>query len=619
MKSITRMATLLLLLGLVPAGDSGANVKPFRQTYAMDNAALRANAELVSTDLKNAPQAWQHAPAVYYVVPALSDIRRLPDAYPADGVVFGTMDLFAAKGEFEPGSFVLYPLANVDRFTFRASDLKGKHGVIPASAVDLKIVKLWYQAGSAWCGEFNDPLGRLLVPEMLLNDEDMVRVDPRTRDNYVRYSNADGTTDYRWMSAMFSVVNYSRDNQANQAMINDADTLQPCVLNKNEFKQFFATVKVPNTTEAGVYTGTITLTADGRDFGTIPISLTVFPFELPRPMANYDIRKPFIFAPYLGYREEYEDNVLTDLANHNALNPVNIISMSLFAPDTFEAYVKRLQKAGLSTDLFIRPGFYANTSINEETPSEADLKAIDRQRQQHRKYAEMCRRVLGHTRLYAYGRDEAPPLVIRTEQSSWLAAHEAGISVFVASKAWRRQIFALDFINLPGIPSPKRKYETDKFHESNPNALVGWYADPHCGPENPDYFRRVHGIIPYKANYDVSSNYILWRNNWNDNAILDENWFRGIVTVLGGNGVFINTLAYEGMREGLDDVRYATLMKQLAYRALEGNDARVQHLARRALSWLTYADERRDSADSIRTECIHYILLLRSALKGGAQ
>jgi len=618
MRSANGIVTRFFLFGLMAAGISGAQAKPFRQTYELDSAKARQNAQRVSADLTNAPQAWKEAPAIYYTVPPLSDIRRLPDAYPADGAALGTMDVLAAKGEFEPGSFVLYPRANVDRFTFRASDLQGKSGVISASAIDLKTVKLWYQAGSAWCGQFNDPLGRLLVPEMLLNDEDMVRVDPKTRDNYVRYSNGDGTVDYRWMSAMFSVVNYSRDNQANQAMINDAGTLQPCVLNQGEFKQFFATVKVPGTTQEGVYTGTITLTADGKDFGTIPLSVTVFPFELPHPMTNYDIRKPFLFAPYLGYRDEYEDNVLTDLADHNALNPVNIISMSLFAPDTFETYVRSLKRAGLSTDLFIRPGFYANTTINEENPSEADVKAIDEQRQQYRKYAEMCRQVLGHTRLYAYGRDEAPPPVIRAEQSCWLAAHEAGISVFVASKAWRRQVFALDFINLPGIPSPKRKYETDKFHESNPNALVGWYADPHCGPENPDYFRRVHGLVAYKANYDVSSNYILWRNDWNDNAIPDENWYRGIVTVLGGNGVFIHTLAYEGMREGLDDVRYATLMKQLAYRALESKDAKIQHLARRALGWLAYADERRDSADSIRMECIRFILHLQNALKGGA-
>ena len=52
----------------------------------------------------------------------------------------------------------------------------------------------------------------------------------------MRYSNGDGSVDYRWMSAMFSVVNYSRDNQANQALINDAATLQPCVLNPDEFK-----------------------------------------------------------------------------------------------------------------------------------------------------------------------------------------------------------------------------------------------------------------------------------------------------------------------------------------------------------------------------------------------
>jgi len=613
----TRFAAPLLSLGLAAAGAVGA--QPFRQTYALETAKVRENAQRVAADLKAAPPAWQGAPAVYYAVAPLSDIRRLPDTYPADGAALGTLEIMAAQGEFEPGSFVVYPRADVDRFTLRAGDLRGKGGVIPAAAVDIKLVKLWYQAGSGWCGEFNDPLGRLLVPEMLLNDEDLVRVDPETRDNYVRYSIGDGQADYRWMSAMFSVVNYSRDNQANQSLINDAATLQPCVLNKDEFKQFLVTVKVPGDAKAGVYTGAIAMAAEGREFGAVPLSVTVLPFGLPRAMTNYDPGKEFIFAPYLGYRNEYDDGTMKDLADHNALYPINIISMSLFAPDAFEAYVARMKQAGLGTDLFIRPGFYANVSIDEANPGEADLRAIDRQRRQFLRYAEMCRKALGHTRLYAYGRDEAPPEIIRTEQSSWLAAHEAGIGVFVASKAWRRQLFALDFINLPGIPSPLRKIEADKFHESNPHALVGWYADPHCGPENPDYFRRAHGLVAYKANYDVSANYILWRNNWNDNAITDENWYRGIVTVLGGNGAFIHTLAYEGMREGLDDVRYATRLKQLAAPALEHADAKVRHLARRALSWLAYADERRESADSIRMECIAFILDLQDAAKGGAR
>ncbi|MGI6098826.1 MAG: hypothetical protein ACOYD3_03595 [Kiritimatiellia bacterium] len=208
----TRMLGLLAGLLLTTAGAAGAAAKPFRQTYALDAAKIRENARRVAADLKEAPAPWKEAPAVYYTVPPLSDIRRLPDAYPADGVALGTLELLAARGEFEPASFVVYPRARVDRFTLRAGDLRGKGGVIPAAAIDLKLAKLWYQAGSAWCGQFNDPLGRLLVPEALLNDEELIRVDPKTRDNYVRYSNGDGSVDYRWMSAMFSVVNYSRDN-----------------------------------------------------------------------------------------------------------------------------------------------------------------------------------------------------------------------------------------------------------------------------------------------------------------------------------------------------------------------------------------------------------------------
>lgn len=46
-----------------------------------------------------------------------------------------------------------------------------------ASAVDIKIVKTWYQAGTACFDCLADSNRRELVPELLLNDETLVKVD----------------------------------------------------------------------------------------------------------------------------------------------------------------------------------------------------------------------------------------------------------------------------------------------------------------------------------------------------------------------------------------------------------------------------------------------------------
>ena len=47
------------------------------------------------------------AGATWWAVPAMSGVQRLPDAIPADGKEGGTVRIVAARGEYEPGSFVV--------------------------------------------------------------------------------------------------------------------------------------------------------------------------------------------------------------------------------------------------------------------------------------------------------------------------------------------------------------------------------------------------------------------------------------------------------------------------------------------------------------------------------
>ena len=203
-KTILCTAFLLAVLTALPASDG---LK--RQKYILDPAKVKANAAKVAADLKKVPAEWQKAPVLYYAVEAMSDIKRLPDRYPVDGALAAPLEIVAAKGEFEPASFVVYPQKDVDRFELKVSDLKNSSGnTIPASAVDLKLVKIWYQCGAGWFSFMADPFGRTLTPELLVNDENLIWVDPATKDNYARYSNKDGSTHYEWISADFMVTDY---------------------------------------------------------------------------------------------------------------------------------------------------------------------------------------------------------------------------------------------------------------------------------------------------------------------------------------------------------------------------------------------------------------------------
>ena len=170
---------------------------------------------------------------------------------------------------------------------------------------------------------------------------------------------------------------------------------------------------------------------------------------------------------------------------------------------------------------------------------------------------------------------------------------------------------------VPGMPSPNRILEMNLFHEANPDSLTGWYGNPHSGPENPDYNRRIHGIMAYKGNYDVSANYTWWRNNWNDMATPYEEGLRNIVLVLGSRDGVLDTLEWEGIREGADDIRYATKLKLLATEAMKHKSGDVQLLGRRAMSYLAYFDAEREDLNAFRLETINYIIQLQNALNGG--
>ena len=169
MHSTTARAGVLLLA--MPLCDSAV-------------ADARGRIARVSDEAKGTP--WANRPLACYVVPAMSSIKRLPEAIPADGKLGDRLNVVAAKGEFEPVSFVVFPFRDFATLEVTATALKGGNTTIPASAADIKVVKCWYQAGTAWHSYFADPTRRELVPELLLNDERLIEVDRKTKDNYLR-------------------------------------------------------------------------------------------------------------------------------------------------------------------------------------------------------------------------------------------------------------------------------------------------------------------------------------------------------------------------------------------------------------------------------------------------
>ena len=100
----------------------------------------------------------------------------LPNTIPEADEITDTISIFASPGEYEPASFVVYPDQDMKQVTAHATDLIMGANIIPKENINIKIVKVWLQAGLD--RRMEEPI---LVPELLLyNDNDILTggIDP---------------------------------------------------------------------------------------------------------------------------------------------------------------------------------------------------------------------------------------------------------------------------------------------------------------------------------------------------------------------------------------------------------------------------------------------------------
>ncbi len=605
--------------------------------------ALRYALKLVTDVNKEGNAAlWANSPFIVYDTPALSPDKRLPDNLPQDGTISDQLSIISAQGEFEAASFVLAPLSDVSSVTFAVNELTGEGGTIPASAVDLRVVKTWYQGGTAWQSYFADSSKQVLVPELLLHDENLIMVDHNRKGNSLRVDYPAGSQ-YKDISNIPATKFNTYDEP-----VEDSPTLLPIALKQGESKQMWLTLKVPNQTPAGFYTGTINITANGVSAGSITLNIRILPFELPLPKTYYDVNKDFYvmlfhqsrvkehLAQAKGNTALVETKLLNDyrnLAEHNVLNlPGPLYSVNDKA--TFTRQLELMQQAGLSLnplfgvkqtfppyDIFNKyTGYLAAKTTYEANPTPENKTKMDTLYTQWRNGVaaqqaaldeafDYVSNLVGHTNLYFDGWDEPGWSMLQFQQEMWKFVQDNGFKVFSTGTVKHLELEVKEnFLNTVGEPTREK---ADAWHAYGSDKMITNYAYPHTGPENPDLMRQRHGMWTYKANYDATYNYIFYEgppNIWNDNSIQDE--FRNFNLVYPTRTKLIDTIAWEGYREGIDDIRYATKLKQLAADAVaSGQQARVT-AANNALIWLEEVDERSINQDLLRLEMIRHIQLM---------
>lgn len=558
----------------------------------------------------------------HYAVMPMSDLQRLPDAYPVDGVPSGTVRIIAAQDEYEPGSFVVYPFKDLGKVQLTMGKLRTKEGrEFPASQLDLKVVKVWYQNHNGWYSYFGDTKLKL-TPELLLNDEDLIFVDTKKVGNFARLTEKDGTVSHQWITPYFLFNDRAPGYYRHPAPFcpmklnfKDADTLQKVTLSAGEYKQFFLTVQVTEKDAPGLYNGSILLDKDGVRIGEVPVSLRVLPFRLPDPKTYYDINRDFYITAYnysgLWYiAEENGDDyrlaekqflaMLKNLKSHNQY--YHWIREGGPGSYNYKREFELIREAGLKTD----PVFTLSCAPRTNNPLILRTRA-----KTVRAYNE---KLFGHNRVYLGHGDEPPARWFRGDRPVFEAFQNEGFRFIIActDSGFYTSGFFYDFINLN--QRPEEPVSVEKWNQIG-KAYVGWYAQQHVGTENPCFNRRQYGLAPYLKNYSAFCNYAHHFGPYGD----AKTGYKPMVFAYGHGGGVLDTLAWEGFREGVDDIRYATLAKQLAAEAEKSPDIKTRYAGGKLLQFLTEMNGEDVNMDTARLELIRHILVLRSLLKGDSK
>lgn len=587
-------------LGSAPAGSQQSGPRVNEQTLAMVNAVRLSQAIKAANWQSPAKLAW-------HIVPPLSPLIRLHDRYPIDGQLGAPVRIAAAQDEFEPASFTLYAYENLSNVELKLSALTNERGVaFPASQLDMKVVKVWYQNRNGWYSYFAD-VGLTLIPELLVNDENLVRVDTQKVANYARLRTESGDK-YVWISPPGTIdVPFNHYDP----QFHDAETLQPVSLEAGRFKQFFLTAHVTEATEPGIYRGFIQATAQGQTLAQIPVAIRVLPFKLPAPATYFDPSKDMLITmmnswPRFPASDPAYEPTLRNLRNHNIIHagPGGTSRLAYF-----EELIPYVKKHGFATNMLsLRGGIpwigkHGGAPMLYQELVSAKLNAA--------RWREFMLRHFGHTQGFLTIGDEPPASWIMKIRRVWKIYQEQGLPIALAG---HQQVFLKGGYLVDNFAAAGWPFEGEKALQRHlaGHGYISHYAGQHHGPENPDLVRRQHGMLGYLSGFSAVNNYAFYYGPWNDLAYSP---YKPMVMAYPTSRGLVDTLAWEGFREGVDDMRYATLLLRMADKAMASDDLELKLAGRKARQWMAQIDGMTMDLHTMRFEMIQQILTLQAAEK----
>jgi len=540
------------------------------------------------------------------VVKPISNEKILPDTFPLRGLKSTTIEITASRGEYEPASFVLRSLeGDLEGISIEATALRFKENAIPADQVDIKVVKVWYQAPGAWVGPWvkkEEP--RMFVPELLLNDDSLISVDHENKDNYIKLRFSDRS---EYVSISDSTLKEDRViHSSKQFPVNDSSVLQPINLKYEKNKQIWITVHIPEKVPPGKYIGKILISSREKKIAELTLTVNVLPFKLSQPSLTYSIYyrgqldplKSTVSSEYKNYTQLRAD--LKNMWNHGVTNPN--VYQNPWNKKLFEEVLKIRKEIGMVGQSLYLLGFGIG---NEKSNTE-----INNLENNARLLLQTARK-FGGTDLYIYGIDEPKLEKLKKMQTASESVRKGGVKVFSAINQPGFSEIGDGILDLAVYTFVKSGSDQERVAYHRNGIEIFGYANPQAGPENPDVFRRNYGILLWKYGYDGAMIYAYqdsFGSVWND---FDHTIYRDHALTYPTTEGVIDTIAWEGLREGIDDVRYLTtlekLMKQVSTESSEDLQA-WHHEAENLLREIKRSNPKQLDLDKVRSDIIDIIL-----------
>ncbi len=547
------------------------------------------------------------------VVTAITDKLITPSVETIPALDTDTLSFRAAHGEYAPASFVVEGLAEKELLAVlpTAEDLVSDNGhVISAKALDIKHVVTWYTGTPQQTPKQKH--FRMLNPELLLNDPNLVKTNEEDHGNYLRldfpnrsfYSYISATMDER------DTIPYHETFHLDikDFPVRDSASLKPVRIPPNERRQFWVTLHVPSDAPAGVYRGKIRISNGDNVFKELPVTAEVLPFELHTP-ENYV--SSIYYKGQLGPNgaigagnfadSKNATQYLAEMRNlmaHGVTNPPIFQWWKSDGVQYIEPCLKLRQEAGMSNRVLFLWG--DNTGASDKPEDLAKLKeSVERVFALAKPY--------GTEEIYFYGIDEAGGEVLAREQAAWKVIHEAGGKIYVAALIENCHETSLDTVVIAGDHFTAE----DVAKARAKGRKLFSYGNPQGGCILPETYRRNYGLLIWQRGFDGAMTHAYqcgYGHIWNDfdGVYYDEN-----MTYPTADGV-IDTIQWEGYREGVDDLRYLATLNAALHRYADANHPAVQQ-ATAFLKELKTADLAKLDLDDVRRQMITHILKLGNA------